>query len=112
VISYGYDAAGRRTETAGTWARTLLPGTISSATYDRGNRLIEWNGTTLTYDDNGNLASEGSRTYGWDVRNRLTALGGASRPAFSTTRSGGGSANRPRQARPSTCMTGPRPCRN
>ncbi|MEQ3744978.1 MAG: RHS repeat-associated core domain-containing protein, partial [Henriciella sp.] len=34
-------------------------------------------GQSLSYDDNGNLTSDGSRTYGYDVENRLVAIGGA-----------------------------------
>lgn len=29
---------------------------------------------TLTYDDNGNMASDGTRTYEWDAANRLTKI--------------------------------------
>jgi YD repeat-containing protein len=82
TLAYEYDAAGRRIEMSGTWARTTLPAPLTSATYAAANRLTQWNGTTLTYDDNGNLASEGSRTYSWDVRNRLTALGGPQPASF------------------------------
>jgi RHS repeat-associated protein len=76
TISYTYDAAGRRTGMGGTWARTLLPPAVSSASYDAANRLISWNGGALTYDANGNLVSEGTRSYGWDARSQLSAIGG------------------------------------
>ncbi len=82
TLAYEYDSAGRRIGMSGTWARTTLPAPLTAAIYDDANRLTQWNGTTLTYDDNGNLASEGSRTYSWDVRNRLTALGGLQPASF------------------------------
>jgi uncharacterized protein RhaS with RHS repeats len=59
-----------------------LPAPLTSATYDAANRLTAWNGALLTYDDNGNLLSEGSRSYSWDARNRLTALGGLQPASF------------------------------
>lgn len=43
-------------------------------TYDAANRLIGRLGTTLAYDNNGNLTGMGSATYTWNVRNQLTAL--------------------------------------
>lgn len=82
TVTYGYDAAGRRIEMGGTWARTTLPPPLTSAVYDDANRLTQWNGTTLTYDDAGNVLSEGSRTYSWDARNRLSALGGLQPASF------------------------------
>ena len=81
-LTYTYDAAGRRTEMGGTWARTNLPGTVTSATYNAGNQLTTWNGTTLTYDFNGNLASQGTRTFDWDARNRMAAIGGVGTATF------------------------------
>jgi RHS repeat-associated protein len=76
-LTYTYDAAGRRTEVGGSWARTTLPAAVASATYDAANRLRQWGQTTLTYDDNGNLLTAGGRSYGWDGRDRLSAVGGA-----------------------------------
>ncbi|MBI3812686.1 MAG: RHS repeat-associated core domain-containing protein [Nitrospirae bacterium] len=35
-------------------------------------------GTTLTYDANGNMMNDGTKTYTWDVRNRLASMTGAS----------------------------------
>ncbi len=76
TLTYTYDAAGRRTEMSGSWARTLLPRAMSSATYDAANQLTSWAGATVTYDANGNLLNDGVRSYGWDARNRLAAVGG------------------------------------
>ena len=35
-------------------------------------------GATYSYDNNGNLTSDGTYTYTWDYRNRLTAVGNGS----------------------------------
>jgi RHS repeat-associated protein len=82
TLTYAYDANGRRTEMGGTWARTLLPNPVTSATYDATNRLTSLNGALLTYDFNGNLVTESSRTYSWDARNRLSAIGGSVSASF------------------------------
>src|SRR5690606_37190738 len=60
----------------GSFARTGLPAPLGSATYDAANQLTAWDGAPLSYDANGNLTSDGTRTYTWDARNRLTAIGG------------------------------------
>ena len=44
--------------------------------------MTAFNGTTLTYDANGNLANDGTSTYTWDARNHLTAIAGASSATF------------------------------
>lgn len=79
-LTYAYDAGGRRIRMGGSLARTTLPAAVASATYDANNRLTNWGGTTLNYDDNGNLILEGTATYSWNARNQLsaTSLGAAS----------------------------------
>jgi RHS repeat-associated protein len=85
TLTYGYDAAGRRTTVGGTLAN-VLPGTaVSATTFDVNNRLTKWGAQTLTYDANGNLLSDGSNTYTWDERDRLVKIvvsGSASTPLF------------------------------
>jgi RHS repeat-associated protein len=56
-LTYAYDPAGNRVRTGGSWARTLLPTAISSATYDAANRQLTLGPKTMTYDLNGNLAT-------------------------------------------------------
>jgi RHS repeat-associated protein len=61
----------------------ILPGAdrpSRRANYDANNRLTHWGGTTLNYDDNGNLILEGTATDSWNARNQLgaTSLGAAS----------------------------------
>src|SRR5262249_47986664 len=64
------------------WARTGLPAVLSSATYDAGNRIATWGGTSFSYDLNGNLTSDGTTTYNWNARNQLTALSGGMSASF------------------------------
>ncbi len=77
-LTYQYDAAGNRVGMGGSFTRTGLPQAVASGVYDAANRLVQWNGTTLTYDDNGNMTSDGSASYAWDARNRLASMGGGS----------------------------------
>ena len=81
-LQYSYDAAGRRTKVNGSFARTNLPSVVSSAVYDDYNRLTAWNGQGITYDENGNMLSDGSRTYTWDTRDRLKTISGSSNASF------------------------------
>ncbi len=80
--TYGYDAAGHRTTVGGTWARTGLPQAVAGATYDAANRITAWAGQPLSYDANGNLASDGLTSYAWNARNQLASLSGAASGSF------------------------------
>jgi YD repeat-containing protein len=73
-----YDSVGNRIQVAGSWARTLLPQSVSSTIYDGANRLLQWNERSLVYDANGNLRSDGLTSYDWNARNQLTAIAGSS----------------------------------
>jgi RHS repeat-associated protein len=81
-LSYAYDAGGRRVRVGGTWARTGVPQPVSSISYDAGNRLANWGGTPLTYDDAGNLTSDGLTSFAWDARNQLAGLTGTASQTF------------------------------
>jgi RHS repeat-associated protein len=76
TLTYAYDAAGTRTTVGGTWARTGQPTAVTSATYNAANHQLTFGGTTLTYDLNGNLTSDGTTTYTWNARNQLVAITG------------------------------------
>jgi RHS repeat-associated protein len=78
TLTYGYDASGSRVSTGGTWARTGLPSTVASATYNAANQQTAFAGTTQTVDLNGNLTSDGTNTYTWDARNQLASMSGGS----------------------------------
>ncbi len=60
TLTYGYDVNGQRTSVGGTYARTGLPAALASATYDDANQIATFGGTSFSYDDNGNLTSDGS----------------------------------------------------
>ncbi|HMH49282.1 MAG TPA: kelch repeat-containing protein [Candidatus Acidoferrum sp.] len=77
-LTYAYDAAGNRAKTGGSFARTLLPPAVASATYDSANRQMGFGDKTLGYDLNGNLTNitepAGQTVLTWDARDRLNAL--------------------------------------
>ncbi|WP_194714289.1 RHS repeat-associated core domain-containing protein [Noviherbaspirillum soli] len=75
-LSYRYDAAGRRIGTSGTLSPTSVPEAMPVATYGPGNRLQSWNGQAITHDANGNMTSDGTRSYTWDAKNQLASITG------------------------------------
>lgn len=74
TLTYAYDLAGRRTEVGGSWARTVLPQPVASATYDAANRATSWGGVPLFYDRNGNLVTKGSQSFAWNSRDQLSGI--------------------------------------
>jgi RHS repeat-associated protein len=99
--TYSYDAADRLTSgypigAASAYAYTLDPaGNISlfqspyapseQATYSNVNALTNFAGQAFSYDANGNLTSDGQRSYAWDAENRLVAIGYAAQPGKQTS---------------------------
>lgn len=75
-LTYQYDLAGRRTKTAGSFARSSLPNPITSATYDSSNQQLTFGSQSLNYDANGNLNSDGVNTFSWNVRDQLVSVNG------------------------------------
>jgi RHS repeat-associated protein len=75
-LTYTYDANGQRTGVGGTWARTTLPAALASASYDDANQIATFGGVSFSYDANGNLSSDGVRSYTWNARNQLASLAG------------------------------------
>ena len=77
-LTYQYDQAGNRTRIGGSFARTLLPDPVPSATYDPANRQLTFGDKSFTYDANGNLTSitdaTGVTTFTWNARNQLTGI--------------------------------------
>jgi YD repeat-containing protein len=67
---YTYDAVGNRLseETTG--------GTVNSYTFDAANRLTSVDGVPYTWDNNGNLLSDGVYTYTFNHANRLVGVSG------------------------------------
>jgi RHS repeat-associated protein len=77
-LSYTYDQLGRRSQVGGSFARTGMPGAVTSATYDGANELTNWNGTAISYDANGNMLSDGSNVFTWNARNQVATLNSVS----------------------------------
>jgi YD repeat-containing protein len=53
-------------------SETALGGTVITYTYDIANRLTSVDGVTYTWDDNGNLLSDGVHSYAYDHANPLS----------------------------------------
>jgi YD repeat-containing protein len=81
-LRYAYDPAGRRSGVSGSLAGVELPAPIDQAAYDAGNRLVRHDGTTLVYDQAGNLVDDGTHTYTWDARGQLVAIDGPTQATF------------------------------
>ncbi|HKA59869.1 MAG TPA: RHS repeat-associated core domain-containing protein, partial [Gemmatimonadales bacterium] len=77
-LTYQYDAAGNRVRVGGSFARTLLPSAVASATYDGANRQLAFGASQMTYDANGNLTTitgvSPTTSLTWDARDRLIGL--------------------------------------
>jgi YD repeat-containing protein len=73
-LTYTYDQLGRRTQVGGSFARTGLPGVVTSAFYDAANEVTNWNGLAISYDQNGNILSDGANTFTWNARNQVAKL--------------------------------------
>ena len=76
TLTYTYDLASQRTQVGGSWARTGLPATVASATYNAANQQTAFGGATLTYDLNGNLTGDGTNTHTWNARDQLGSISG------------------------------------
>ncbi|MGH7025083.1 MAG: hypothetical protein ACREEB_16055, partial [Caulobacteraceae bacterium] len=62
------------------------PGSLAqAASYNGLNQLTNLSGQALTYDADGNLTSDGTRTYSWDAENRLVAIAYPGQPGKATT---------------------------
>jgi RHS repeat-associated protein len=75
-LTYQYDAAGRRTQMGGSFARLLMPQVLSSTAYNANNQQTTFTGQALSYDLNGNLTGDGTNTYTWNARNQLVSMTG------------------------------------
>ena len=75
-LGYGYSATlGRLTAQTGSFASILLPAASQGANaFDDNHRQTQYNGQNLTYDANGNLTGDGSRTYVWNSRDQLVQI--------------------------------------
>ncbi len=83
ALTYQYDTASNRVSlNRANAAASLIPAAVSSNTYDAANQQTQFNGVTQTFDANGNLTNDGTNTYSWDARNRLTAITGGVTAGF------------------------------
>ncbi len=67
---YGLDPVGNIT-------KFTSPSGTSTATYNKVNEVTALGGKPFVYDADGNLVSDGARTYTWDAENRLVGVGQA-----------------------------------
>ncbi|SOO32235.1 Rhs family protein [Xanthomonas citri pv. fuscans] len=84
-LGYGYNTVGQVVAQTGTHAPQTLPAASSGNSFDDNNRQTTASNVALNYDDNGNLLSDGSRSYVWDDRDRLKEIqqGGTTIASFS-----------------------------
>ena len=83
ALTYQYDVAGNQTSlTRNNGVASSLPPAVTNASYDAVNEQTAFAGAALTYDNNGNLTSDGTNTYVWDARNRLVAISGGVTASF------------------------------
>jgi RHS repeat-associated protein len=82
-LTYEYDQGGRRTKMGGSFARTVSPSSLTSATYNSTNQQTSFANQTLSYDLNGNLTGDGANTYTWNARNQLASINGSVSATFS-----------------------------
>ncbi|MCD9127680.1 hypothetical protein [Luteimonas fraxinea] len=74
TLGYGYDSLGQRVAQTGSLASQALPPTSVGNVFDDNNRQTGHNGGSLSYDLNGNLTSDGTRSYIWNARNQLVEI--------------------------------------
>lgn len=73
-ISYTHSAAGLPASVSGSWANVSLPDVRESLVYDAAHRLVSAGGVDVTYDGDGNMLSDGLRSFTWDERGRLASV--------------------------------------
>ncbi|MFE2601034.1 RHS repeat-associated core domain-containing protein [Streptomyces sp. NPDC059396] len=73
-LAYTRDERGLQTGLSGSLASVALPAAESGAVFGKDNRIATFNGRSFTYDAEGQLSSDGKRTYDWNARGELTGL--------------------------------------
>ena len=74
-LGYGYDSVGQQIAQTGSLAPQNLPAASTGLNlFNDNNQQTRFNGTAMSYDDNGNLKSDGTRTYVWNTRGQLTQV--------------------------------------
>lgn len=85
-LGYGYDPIGRLAAQTGSFAPQALPQASGGQnSFDDNNRQTQHNGQALSFDANGNLTGDSTRTYVWNVRGQLAQVkeGGTTIASFS-----------------------------
>ena len=84
-LTHGFDPADNKTQaTQLIQTATALPPAVTAA-YNAVNAQTQFNSGTLGYDPNGNLTTDGTTTYVWDVRDRLIGITGDGPPSGTGT---------------------------
>ncbi|MGI5372628.1 RHS repeat-associated core domain-containing protein [Streptomyces iakyrus] len=73
-LTYTRDVRGLQAGLTGSLTKVALPAAESGTQFGKDNRINTYNGRTFTYDDVGQLKSDGLRTYTWNARGQLTGL--------------------------------------
>ncbi|MEG8281212.1 RHS repeat-associated core domain-containing protein [Streptomyces sp. AHA2] len=73
-LTYTRDVRGLQAGLTGSLTKVALPAAESGTQFGDDNRITSYNGRTFTYDDVGQLKSDGLRTYTWNARGQLTGL--------------------------------------
>ena len=58
----------------GNWTSKTTDSVTENRTHNNMNELVSMDGAPLTYDDNGNLTDDGTKTYEYDYENRLVRV--------------------------------------
>ena len=74
-LTYEYDSAEKRTKMSGSLARTGLPQPLTTTATMRPT-IMQRGATNFSYDNNGNMTSDGVNTYTWNARNQLASISG------------------------------------
>jgi RHS repeat-associated protein len=82
-LDYAYDLDSQTEAMWGSYARTNLPETMSTASvYNADNEMTERKGKKLTYNADGELTSDGTNEYTWDDRGQLSSISGGTTASF------------------------------
>ncbi|PPU91637.1 RHS repeat-associated core domain-containing protein, partial [Xanthomonas albilineans] len=73
-LGYGYDSRGQLVAQTGSHAPQALPPASTNNTFDDNNRQTQANGNARSYDADGHLLTDGTRTYTWDDRDHLSQI--------------------------------------
>jgi len=84
-LTYAYDTDGRRTSSGGSLAAVTRPAACSSSTtaYNADNGQTKFgSASSISYDADGELKSDGTNTYTWYARRHLTGISGGATASF------------------------------